>query len=107
MKEELYGLEVLQEIELKCRSCNSKLANLVVSETNSQRIARNLKPLSSKYRVENCYKCGNSSFWTDALNGSVSIAPAVDFIDLDVLDTDIDENGIIINYVRASNRNVK
>jgi hypothetical protein len=103
MKEEMLGLSVVEELTVKCGNCGSPLANIVVSETNESRKARNLKPLDSKYKVTNCYKCGGSSFETKTISGSTSICPAKDFFDLDEVETDFN-NGVIESVLSVTKR---
>jgi hypothetical protein len=94
MKQELIGLSVIEELVLKCGDCGTPLINIVLSETNESRQKRNLKPLSSSYKVVNCYKCCGSSFQSKIFDGSVSISSFSDKLDIDLEDTDIRDNVI-------------
>jgi hypothetical protein len=103
MKEELLGLSVLEEAVVKCGNCGSHLANVVVSETNESRELRGLKSLNSRYKINNCYKCGGSSFATKVFSGSTSICPAKDFFDLDEVETDFND-GVIESVLTVQKR---
>lgn len=103
MKEELIGLTVVEEDVIKCGDCGAPLAHVVVSETNEQRTSRNLPPISSKYKITDCYKCNGSSFYTKVFGGSTSICPTKDFFDLDETDTEF-ENGVISSTLKVRKR---
>jgi hypothetical protein len=103
MKEELLGLSVLEEATIKCGSCGSPLAYIVVSETNESREARGLRPLDSKYKITNCYKCGQSSFQSKVFSGSTSICASRDFFDLDEVETDFND-GVIESVLTVRKR---
>lgn len=90
MKEELLGLSVILDEVVVCGDCGAELANIVVSETNTQRQARGLKPLRSKFKIINCHKCGGKSFDTKIYEGTTSISPPLkQNISLSDIDTDI------------------
>jgi predicted nucleic acid-binding Zn-ribbon protein len=105
MKEEFLGLSVLEEMTVACGDCGSKLAHVVVSETNESRQVRQLKSLNSKYQIKGCYKCGGSSFLTKTFSGSTSVCPAKDSFDLDVVDTDIEDDGVVKSILEVRKRN--
>jgi hypothetical protein len=98
MKEDLIGLSLLKEQIIRCGDCNSPLASIILTETNEHREERGLKPLKSKYIINNCYKCGGSSFESETFEGSASIAPYKENNVLEVIDTDI-INDVVVSIL--------
>lgn len=100
---ELLGLEVIEEATIKCGDCGAPLVDIVVAETNESRVARGQKPLQSQYII-NCWRCTGKSFQTKVFSGSTSIKPAKDYVDLDEVDTDIGEGGVIFTILQSRKR---
>lgn len=106
MKENITGLSVVKDVQIKCSKCNAVLVNIVVSETNEQRVANGMAPMTTKYKVLNCVKsrCDGSSYFTKKIDGSTNIRPADDNHNLEVFDTDIDKDGVIISILKVTRR---
>ena len=105
--QEPLGLRVLKEFVVRCKDCNTPLANILLTETNEDRLSRNQKAQKSKYQVVNCSKCEDgSSFETEVFEGSTSIANAREGYTLEEEDTDILDGGVILSTVRVRKENV-
>ncbi len=103
--QEPIGLRVVKEVVVRCKNCNTPLANILLSETNEDRTSRNLKPLKSKYKLINCSKCEDgSSFETEVLEGSTSICAAREGFVLEEQDTDV-LDGVIFSILKVRKDN--
>ncbi len=91
VEKESRELEILDSQILTCGDCGSRLVEIVRTEDNAGRIKRGLKLSNSKFKVEQCYKCGGSSFETPVLSGTVSIGVFGDDYEFDVSDTKIED----------------
>ena len=101
------GLRVIKELVISCKDCNTSLVNVVLTETNEDRVKRSIRPLKSKYKVLNCSNCDNgSSLETEVLEGSTSICTAKDGFVLEEEDTDIDKDGVILSTLKVRKENV-
>ena len=85
------GMDISTQVVLSCSDCGTKLAEVVVTETNEMREERELRPQFTKFKADKCYKCGGSSFPTDILEGSVFAGSLRDDYEIDVLDTDVEK----------------
>ena|SRR5688500_1552349 len=104
MKEELLGLSEISSTILKCGDCGTPLVDLVITETNESRQERGKKPLRSKFQVYNCYRCGSESFESQVLEGSVIAGPLKDSYEIDIEDSNIEDDGVIFNKMRVRSR---
>jgi hypothetical protein len=105
MKDEVLGLDILQEQKIKCSNCGTPLAEVLVMESNEQRKERDLKPIKSSFRINNCTKCSNGgSFIHGPFEGTTSVGTFKDNLLVDVEDTDILTDGTIMNILTIRNR---
>jgi hypothetical protein len=105
MKEELIGLEIVEENTIKCRDCSAPLVEIVISENNDHRVQRGLRAMHSKYKVTNCYKCGSSSFQSKVFHGSTNICPSKEFLILEPINTDVIDDNIIYTVLEIRRKN--
>ncbi len=94
MKEDLIGLSTVEETIIKCGDCGTPLVEVVVVESNLDRMKRQLLPQNSCFKVKNCYKCGGDSFKSKRFEGTLIFGPLKDSYSIDVEDTEYEENGI-------------
>jgi hypothetical protein len=95
MKEETVGLSELSSVVLSCDDCQFKLVDIVVIETNGRREQRGKPNMNSRYSVVDCPKCGNKSFSSEILEGTVVIGSVRDGYNVEVEDTEVDDNGVV------------
>lgn len=96
MKEDLLGLSVIEENNISCGDCGKLLAVLVISEDNTQRQSRGLNPLSQRFVISGCPRCGGESFRSKELRGSVVVGTLDDAHWIDVDDSE-DVEGVLYN----------
>src|SRR6476620_1588187 len=103
--QEPLGLRVVKELTLRCKNCNAPLAEVVLTETNEDRELRGLRASKNKCRVVNCCSCKDgSSFETETIDGSISVAAKLGFA-LEVEDSDLDDDGILVSTFRVRKEN--
>lgn len=91
-KEDLIGLSVVEDLIVTCPKCNEKVANIVVSETNTHRVMRLQKPMKSKFII-NC-TCGHAIDLDGRVFTGATVVGAVDpSRPLNTLETDIEDDG--------------
>jgi predicted nucleic-acid-binding Zn-ribbon protein len=95
IKDDLIGFSEISSDIIKCGDCGLKLLDIVVTETNENRISRGLKPQKTKYKVVDCPKCGGSSFETKVYEGSVIRGPISNEYITEDVDCDVDDEGVI------------
>lgn len=88
IKDELVGFSEVESNKVYCGDCGYKLIEIVVTETNENRLKRGLKPIYTKYKVLDCPKCGGSSFDTKTYEGSTIYGPLTDNYVVECLDCD-------------------
>ncbi len=86
------GMDISKQVVMSCADCGTKLAEVVITETNEMREDRYIDPLFTKFKVDKCYKCGGSSFPTEVLAGSVFAGSLKDDYEIDVVDTDVESH---------------
>lgn len=87
MKQDLHGLDVIDEVLLKCGDCGLPLIEIVKTETNENRTQRGLNPQRVQFRCR-CPKCYGWSFNSKIFEGSTIVAPCKNY-QLSVDDTEI------------------
>lgn len=93
-KDELVGWTEKESVDIKCGDCGTPLVNVVLTEHDSDRQKRNLKPQRSQYRVK-CYKCGGYSFHSKVFCGSTVVGALKEGVRVDELDTEMIKEGIV------------
>lgn len=88
MKEELVGLDILEEVHIKCGDCGFPLVEIVNTETNENRLKRGLKLQKSKYKIK-CPQCNGYSFDTKVFEGSIIIGSIKDNYIVSAVDTEL------------------
>lgn len=97
MKEELLGLEPIESKILKCSGCGFKMAEVELIQTNEARIKAGQKEQTVQYRITNCPKCGENSFWSDFFNGRSIAGSTSDDYTLEPVD--IQQEGKVIKVI--------
>lgn len=95
MKDDFVGFKELDSQILNCGDCNYPLVDIVLIETNEDRINRGLGPQKSQFRIAKCPKCSGSSFNSKVFEGSVIVGPAKKDLKIESDDVDINDNGVI------------
>ena len=100
MKDELLGLKEVETVALNCGDCGFPLIEIVLTETNDDRLRRGLYPMKNRFQVVDCPKCGGKSFNSKILEGTTIIGAAKNGYEFECIGADIDDENTIYNVLR-------
>ncbi len=87
-------VSILEEVAIKCGDCSTLLGKLIATKLTGSN-----KPLTCRYKIEQCPKCNGSSFMTKDVTGNNFIWPANELWKFDTVSTEV-KNGVIINILK-------
>ena len=96
--------KTLKEEQIRCYNCNAPLANIIIIESNEERINKGCDPLSNKFIISNCYRCKEFNKINKVFSGTIRICQPKDFLDLSIDSTEILNDDTIVNTISLNTK---
>lgn len=91
----------MTETKLACINCGKNLAEIVTTQTNDELKEIGERPIFASYSIVNCPNCKKGkSKSSGIITGRSYIGPLMAGVSVEIENTDIDDNGTIINEVK-------